>query len=136
MYACTYEPEGGFFAGVCALSDQVRISSHPPCHSWIASCLYYLRLGRFLPLSAANVYSLLPYLVLGSNLQGGGSSSSRQAGVRDAAGVENRGVSELRARARMHETSSVDTSSRSKRAFSQRGPTFWACGWSAMRPEL
>ena len=73
MYACTYETESGFFSGVCALSDQACISSYPPppCHSWIASCLYCLRLSRFLPLSAVNVYSLLPYLVLGNKLQAG-----------------------------------------------------------------
>jgi hypothetical protein len=72
MYACAYETERGFFAGVCALCDQPRISSDPPppCHSWIASCLYCLRLTRFLPLTAVNVYALLPYLVLGNKLQG------------------------------------------------------------------
>ena len=73
MYACTYETEGSFFAGVCALSDQARIPSDPPppCHSWIASCLYFFYLTRFLPLTAVNVYSLLRYLVLGNKLQGG-----------------------------------------------------------------
>ena len=35
MYACTYETESGFFAGVCALSDQACISTDPPppCYS-------------------------------------------------------------------------------------------------------
>jgi hypothetical protein len=32
---------------------------------------YYLRLTRFLPLTAANIYSLLQYLVLGNKHQGG-----------------------------------------------------------------
>src|SRR5215211_5469448 len=56
MYACTYETESGFFSGVCALSDQACISSYPPppCHSWIASCLYCLGQSRFLPLTAVN----------------------------------------------------------------------------------
>jgi hypothetical protein len=73
MYACTYETESGFFGGVCTLNNQVCISSDPPrpFHSWIASCLYCLRLGRFLPLSAVYVYSLLQYLVLGNKLQDG-----------------------------------------------------------------
>ena len=70
MYACIHETGRGFFEGVCALSDQACISSDPPCHSWIASCLYCLCLSRFLPLTAVNVYSLLPYLVLGNKLQG------------------------------------------------------------------
>jgi hypothetical protein len=73
MYACVPEIGGGFFEGVCALNDQNCISSDPPppCHSWIASCLYCLCLTRFLPLTAANVYSLLRYLVFGNKLQGG-----------------------------------------------------------------
>ena len=73
MYACIPEIGCGFFEGVCALSDMACISSDPPlpCHSWIASGQYCLRLTRFLPLSAANVYSLLQYLVLGNKLQGG-----------------------------------------------------------------
>src|ERR671919_454553 len=73
MYAYTHETGRGFFEGVCTLSDQACISSDPPlpCHSWIASGQYCLRLTRFLPLSAANVYSLLQYLVLGNKLQGG-----------------------------------------------------------------
>jgi hypothetical protein len=73
MYAYIPETGGGFFEGVCALSDQTRISSDPPppCHSWIALCLYYLRVRRFLPLTAAHVYSLLQHLVLGNMLQGG-----------------------------------------------------------------
>ena len=70
MYAWTSEIGRGFFEGVHALSDQVCISSDPPCHLWIASCLYCLCLSRFLPLTAVNVYSLLPYLVLGNKLQG------------------------------------------------------------------
>ena len=73
MYACNCETEGGFFEGVHALNDQACISSDPPppYHSWIASCLYCLRLSRILPLTAVNLYSLLPYLVLGNKLQGG-----------------------------------------------------------------
>ena len=73
MYAYTPEIGDGFFGRVCALRDQAYISSDPPspCHSWIASCLYGLRLSRFLPLTAVNVYSLLPYLVLGNKLQSG-----------------------------------------------------------------
>jgi hypothetical protein len=73
MYACIPEIGGGFFEGVHALNDQACISTDPPppCHSWIASWQYCLRLSRFLPLTAANVYSLLPCLVLGNKLQGG-----------------------------------------------------------------
>jgi hypothetical protein len=73
MYACIPEIDGGFFEGVCALNNQTCISSDPPppYHSWIASCRYRMRLTRFLPLTAANVYSLLQYLVLGNKLQGG-----------------------------------------------------------------
>jgi hypothetical protein len=72
MYACILETGGGFFGGVCPLGNHARISSDPPppCHSWIASCLYCRRLSRFLPLSAANVDALLHYLVFGNNLQG------------------------------------------------------------------
>jgi hypothetical protein len=57
MYACTHETESGFFARVCALSDQACISSDPPplCNSWIASCLYCLRLRRFVPLIAVKL---------------------------------------------------------------------------------
>ena len=68
MYACTYETESGFFAGVRALSDQACISTDPPppCYSWIASCQYCLRLTRFVPLTGVNIYSLLHYLVLGN----------------------------------------------------------------------
>ena len=58
------------FSGVHALNEQACISSDPPCHLWIASCLYCLCLSRFLPLTEVNVYSLLPYLVLGNKLQG------------------------------------------------------------------
>jgi hypothetical protein len=73
MYAYVPETGRGFFGRVCALSDQACISSDPllPCHWWIASFLYCLRLSRFLSLSAVNVYLLLPYPVLGNNLQGG-----------------------------------------------------------------
>jgi hypothetical protein len=73
MYACIHETDSGYFEGVCTLNDQVGTSSDPPppCHSWIASCLYCLRLSRFLPLTTVNVYSLLRYLVLGNKLQGG-----------------------------------------------------------------
>jgi hypothetical protein len=69
MYACISETGRGFFAEVCALSDQARNSSDPPYHWWIASCLYCLRLSRFLPLTAVNVYSLLHYPVLGNKLE-------------------------------------------------------------------
>ena len=71
MYAYIHEIGRGFFEGVCALSDQGCISSDSPCRSWIASCQPCLRLRRFLPLTAGNLYSLLPYLVLGNKLQGG-----------------------------------------------------------------
>ena len=74
MYACVHETGHGYFAGVRALSDQGCISSDPPPpphNSWIASCQYCLRLSKFLPLTAANVYSLLRYLVLSNKLQGG-----------------------------------------------------------------
>ena len=73
MYACILQIGGGFCEGVCALGDQDRISADPPppCRSWIASCRYRLRLTRFLPFTAANVYSLLHYLVDGNKLQGG-----------------------------------------------------------------
>jgi hypothetical protein len=71
MYAYIREAGRGFFEGVCALRDQACISTDPPRHSWIASCLYCLRLRRFLPLTAVNKLSLLPYLVLGNELQGG-----------------------------------------------------------------
>jgi hypothetical protein len=70
MYACSCETGGGFFEGVCTLSDQGCISSDPPRHSWIASCQYCLRLSRFLPLTAGNLYLLLQYHVLGNKLQG------------------------------------------------------------------
>jgi hypothetical protein len=73
MYACIHETGGGFFEGVRALNDQACISSDPPppCHSGIASCLYFFCLTRFLPLTAVNKHSRLPYLVLGNKLQGG-----------------------------------------------------------------
>jgi hypothetical protein len=68
MYACIPEIGEGFFEGVHALNDQACISTDPPspCHFWIASCLYCLYLTRFLPLNAANHYSLLQYLVPGN----------------------------------------------------------------------
>ena len=73
MYTYTHESGRGFFERVCALVEQTRISTDPPppCHLWIASCLYCLCLSRFLPLTAVNVYSRLQYLVLGDKLQGG-----------------------------------------------------------------
>ena len=73
MYACSCETGRGFFSGVCALRDQACISSDPPppCHSWIASCKYCLYLTRFLPLNAANPYSLLQYLVLAISRKAG-----------------------------------------------------------------
>jgi hypothetical protein len=74
MYACIPENGGGFFAGVHDLNDLACISIDPPpppYNSCIASCLKCLRLTRFLPLATANVYSLLPYLVLGNKPQGG-----------------------------------------------------------------
>jgi hypothetical protein len=73
MHAYIRESVGGFLGGVCTLGDHARISSDPtpPCRTGIASCLYCLILRRFLPLTAANVYSLLRYLVLGNKLQGG-----------------------------------------------------------------
>ena len=73
MYACNRKTVLRFFSGVCSLSDQTCNSSDlpPPRHLWIASCLYGLRLTRFLPLTAGNVYSLLQYLVFGNKLQGG-----------------------------------------------------------------
>ncbi len=73
MYACVLGIGLGCFEGVHALSDQACTFSDPPppCHSWIASCQSYLYLTRFLPLTGVNVYSLLPYLVLGKKLQGG-----------------------------------------------------------------
>ena len=72
MYACFHETGRGFFEGVHALNDQACISTDPPppCHPWIASCQYCLRLTRFLPITAVNKHSLLHYLVLGNNLQG------------------------------------------------------------------
>ena len=71
MYAYIRHTERGFFDGVHALNDQACISTDPPppSHSWIASCQSCLRLSRFVPLTAGNVYSLLPYLVLGNKLQ-------------------------------------------------------------------
>jgi hypothetical protein len=73
MYACIHQTMRGFFGGVCALSDQTCISSDPPppCHSWIASCLYCLRLSRFLPLSAGNLYSLPHILCLATSSRAG-----------------------------------------------------------------
>src|SRR5215204_4687343 len=73
MYAYIPEIGCGFFEGVCVLRDQACISSDPPppCHPWIASCQYCLCLTRFLPITAVNEHSLLPYLVLGNKLQGG-----------------------------------------------------------------
>jgi hypothetical protein len=72
MYACVHETGSGFFDGVCTLSNATAIfrDPPPPCHSWIASCLYCLCLTRFLPLSAVDIHSPLPYLVLGNKLQG------------------------------------------------------------------
>src|SRR5829696_5590555 len=64
-------PGANFSKGVSTLSDQACISSDPPRHSWIALWQYCLRLTRFLPLTAVNVYSLLPYLELGNKLKGG-----------------------------------------------------------------
>jgi hypothetical protein len=67
------KPTADFSVG-CALSmirTAFLLTHPPPCHSWIASCLYRLRLSRFLPLSAVYVYSLLQYLVLGNKLQSG-----------------------------------------------------------------
>jgi hypothetical protein len=65
MYACISEIGHRFFEGVCALSNQVCISTDPPppCCSWIASCLYCLRLSRFLPLTGVNVYSLCSHIL-------------------------------------------------------------------------
>jgi len=73
MYACVLEIERGFFEGMHALSDQDCISTDPPppCHSWIASCRYCLRLSSFLPHTAVYVYSLLQYFVLCNKPQGG-----------------------------------------------------------------
>jgi len=73
MYASIPEIGSGFFDGVHALNDQACISSDPSphCQSWIASCQCCLRLSRFLPLTAVNRYSLLPYLVLGDKVQSG-----------------------------------------------------------------
>src|SRR5215207_2004060 len=78
MYAYILEMWRGLFEGVCTLSDEARISSDrpPPCHSWIALGQYCLRLTRFVPLSAVNVYSLLPNLVLGNKLQSEGNRPS------------------------------------------------------------
>jgi hypothetical protein len=62
---------GSDFSRGCALSviRPAFLLTHPPPHnSWIVSCQYCLRLSRFLPLIAANVYSLLQYLVLGDKL--------------------------------------------------------------------
>jgi hypothetical protein len=71
MYACIRETGRRFFARVCTLRDQACNSTDPPRHSWIASCLYSLHLTSFVPLTAVNKHSLLPYLVLGNKLQGG-----------------------------------------------------------------
>jgi hypothetical protein len=73
MYACIRETKRGFFEGVCAGGHRLHISTDPPplCHSWIASCLYCLRLSRFLPLTTTNVYSPLQCVVLGHKPQGG-----------------------------------------------------------------
>jgi hypothetical protein len=72
MYACNRETGRGYFEGVCAGGHRLHISSDPPppCRSWIASCQYCLYLTRFLPLTAANLYSLLQYLVPGNKPQG------------------------------------------------------------------
>jgi hypothetical protein len=74
MYACIPEIGSGFFEGVYVLNDQSCFSSDPPPpphNSWIALWQYCHCLTRFLPLSAANVYSLLLYFVLGNKLQSG-----------------------------------------------------------------
>jgi hypothetical protein len=67
MYACIHRTWAGFFDGVCALNDQACISTDPPLpphNSWFASWQYYLPLTKVLPLTAANVYSLLYILCL------------------------------------------------------------------------
>ena len=73
MYACILEIGRGFFEVVCTLRDQACICTDPPppCRSWIASCQSCPRLRRFLLLTAANVYALLQYFVLGNKLRGG-----------------------------------------------------------------
>jgi hypothetical protein len=63
MYACVHETGRGFSGGVCALGDHGRISSDPrPTSSRFANDSI-LALCPVL-LAAANLYSLLPYLVL------------------------------------------------------------------------
>jgi hypothetical protein len=73
MYACIPEIGGGFFEGWADKGNQPPTfrDPPPPCRTWIASCLYCLRLTGFLPFTAVYVYSLLQYLVLGNKLQGG-----------------------------------------------------------------
>src|SRR5215208_2977967 len=84
MYACIPEIGGGFLGSVCTLSDQGCISTDPPpsCHSWIASCQSCIRLTRFLPLTTANVYSLLHILCLAisSRVENKSSSAPKGAG--------------------------------------------------------
>jgi hypothetical protein len=65
MYACIYETGGGFFEGVCALSDQACISSDPPSPA-IRGSLHgsTVSVNQVSASTAANLYSLLPYLVL------------------------------------------------------------------------
>jgi hypothetical protein len=59
------------FSRWCALAliAYAFLLTHP-ARSWIASCQTCIHLTRFLSLTAANVYSLLQYLVLGNKLQG------------------------------------------------------------------
>jgi hypothetical protein len=72
MYACTYETEGSFSRG-CALSviRPALLLTHPL--PFVGRFMPVLTPSQqVLPLTTVNVYSLLPYLVLGNKLQGGG----------------------------------------------------------------
>ena len=64
----TMEPDADFSRG-CMLS-MIRpafLLTHPAIRAALHASLFYL--ARFLPTTAVNKHSLLPYLVLGNKLQ-------------------------------------------------------------------
>ena len=68
-----FEILGADFSRGCALSviRSALLLTHPTLPFVGRFMPYYLRPSRFLPLTAVNVYSLLPYLVLVTKHQGG-----------------------------------------------------------------
>jgi len=65
MYAYILETGRGFFEGVCALNERACISSDPPSPA-IRGSLHgsTVSVDQVTASTAANLYSLLPYLVL------------------------------------------------------------------------